>query len=221
MPALAATVDGRVELVDSRQNAARKQKDFSGVVVWLESGAAGPIEARTAQVVQKGKKFTPHTVAIPVGSSVDFPNFDPIFHNAFSNFAGQPFDVGLYAPGTSQKVRFRREGFVRVFCNIHPFMSALIVVLKSPYFAATDAKGAFRIEGAPPGEYQMKVFHERATPATLGALERKIVVAASGASVPPISISESGYIEVAHKNKHGRDYPPVVEDRALYSGSKK
>src|SRR5437867_2513520 len=126
--AFAATVTGAVRLVDSRDPNVRHKGDYSGVVVWLgRPGAVAEAKPRTVKIVQKQKRFVPHLVAIPVGSTVDFPNVDPIFHNAFSNFAGQPFDVGLYAPGTSQKVRFARQGIVRVFCNIHPTMSALIV----------------------------------------------------------------------------------------------
>src|SRR5438270_10948181 len=99
----AATVSGSVQLVDSRDQNVRRKSDYSGVVVWLERpGAESPeLRPRTVKIVQKQKRFVPHLVAVPVGSSVEFPNADLIFHNAFSNFAGQPFDVGLYAPGTS------------------------------------------------------------------------------------------------------------------------
>ncbi len=221
--AMAATVEGKISLTGSRQDAARKQKNFSGVVVWLEGQFAAPLPAasQTVQMVQKAKTFTPHVMAIPAGSTVDFPNFDPIFHNAFSNFAGQPFDTGLYPPGGSHKIRFRREGVVRVFCNIHPAMSAVIVVLKSPYFTTTNAAGEFRIGGVPPGEYVVRAFHERATPETLKALERKVVVQDGPLTLPEISISESGYIEAVHMNKHGLEYPPVAEDQAQYSGARR
>ena len=69
---------------------------------------------------QKNKQFDPHVLAIQAGAAVSFPNLDPIFHSAFSNFSGQIFDLGLYAPGTSRNIVFRRTGVVRVFCNIHP-----------------------------------------------------------------------------------------------------
>src|SRR6267142_6983498 len=120
--AVAATVSGTVQLVDSRDANVRRKSDYSGVVLWMERvGAPQPAaSARTVKIVQKSKRFIPHVTAIPVGATVDFPNLDPIFHNAFSNFAGQPFDVGLYAPGTSKSEVFRHQGIVRVFCNIHP-----------------------------------------------------------------------------------------------------
>ena len=140
-----ASVAGSISLIDSRDPTVRSGKNFSGVVVWLEPvNNAAIIAVRSpvrAEVDQKNKKFIPHILAIPVGSTVDFPNNDPIFHNAFSNFEGKVFDIGLYAPGTSRSVRFDRPGVVRVFCNIHPTMSAIIVVLNTPYFAETDRDG--------------------------------------------------------------------------------
>lgn len=217
----AARVSGTVELVDSRDPGVRKRKDYSGVVVWLEGGPATASQPKTVQMVQKNKRFTPHVLAVQVGDAVDFPNYDPIFHNAFSNFDGQPFDVGLYPPGTSQKVRFNRDGIVRIFCNIHPTMSAVIVVLKTPHHAVSSRSGAFTIEGVPPGEYTLRVFHERSPEATLKRQERRVSVGESGLDLPPIRISESGFIQTPHKNKYGKEYPPVVDDRVGYSGGRK
>ncbi len=99
---------------------------------------------------------------------VDFPNADPIFHNAFSSYSGQVFDIGLYPPGTTRSLRFAREGVVRVFCNIHSSMSAVIVVLASPYFATTKRDGVVRdFATFRRAIYQLTVFHERASEATL------------------------------------------------------
>ena len=221
--ALASTVRGSIDLMASRDPMVRKHKDFSGVVVWLEplNGAVAPVEIRPAQMIQKNKMFTPHVLAIPVGASVSFPNFDPIFHNAFSNFNGQIFDVGLYKPGSSRTVAFKREGVVRVFCNIHPQMSAVIVVLKTPYFAVSDKNGAFEISGVPSGEYHLRVFHERAARETLDALARNITVDSEPIDLRALAISESGYLQVPHTNKYGKDYPPVIEDHPAYPGAGK
>ena len=219
----AATVSGTVSLVDSRDPGVRGRKDFSGVVVWLEpvSGTPAPMRASTrAQIVQKNKRFTPHILAVPAGAVVDFPNYDPIFHNAFSNFEGKVFDVGLYAPGTTRGVRFDRPGFVRVFCNIHPQMSAIIAVLNTPYFDTSQADGRYQIPNVAPGEYRLNVWHERATPATLQALSHKVVVGDAPVSAPAISISESGYLPIPHKNKYGKEYPPNSEG-SMYPGAKK
>ena len=198
-------------------NAVRKLRDYAGVVVSLWPAAGVPPGAPgRARMVQKNKAFTPHVLAVQVGSAVEFPNYDPIFHNAFSNYDGQVFDVGLYPPGTTRTVVFRRAGVVRVFCNIHSAMSAVIVVLPTPYFAATGSDGRFEIPGVPPGAYTLHVFHERATPATLAALERRIEVAGGPVAVGRIAISETGYLPIPHRNKYGRDYPPEPGDGSTY-----
>jgi hypothetical protein len=165
---------------------------------------------------QKNKQFVPHVLAIQAGASVSFPNVDPIFHSAFSNFSGQVFDLGLYAPGSSRNITFTRTGVVRIFCNIHPSMSALIVVLRYPWFAISDGVGGFAISGVPPGEYTLHVFHERATERTLQALNRKIIVTNSNLELPPLDISETGYVEAPHKNKYGQDYPAEPAGEGTY-----
>lgn len=222
LPMCAATVTGRVELLASRNANVRKHRDYSGVVVWLEPAAGAsalPIAARHAEMIQKNKTFSPHVLAITMGTTVDFPNYDPIFHNAFSNYDGQIFDIGLYPPGTSRSIAFRREGVVRVFCNIHPTMSAVIVVLRTPYFAVSDKMGAFEIPDVPPGSYRMHVFHERAAEQTLAALVHTIEVPDGPLQLPAISVSESGYLQGPHKNKYGKEYSPVT-DSGVYPGSK-
>jgi plastocyanin len=214
------SVHGEIAIVSSHDPDVRKHSDYSGVVLWLEpvSGALpGPAPGKT-EMIQKGKRFIPHVLAITVGTAVDFPNYDPIFHNAFSNYDGQIFDVGLYPPGTSKTILFRKEGVVRIFCNIHPAMSAVIVVLKSPYFAASGKNGAFTIPNVPSGSYRLHVFHERATQQTLDNLTRTVDVSSSVADVGKISVSESGYLLLPHKNKYGKDYPPA--DSGSYSGVK-
>jgi hypothetical protein len=151
---------------------------------------------------------------------VDLPNRDLIFHNAFSNFSGQPFDVGLYAPRTSRSVTFRHAGIVRVFCNIHSTMSAVIAVVNTPWYAVTTPSGKYTIAGVPPGDYQLRLFHERALPENLQFLERRITVPDAGLTLPLISISETGFIPGPHLNKYDREYPPASSD-GTYPGAPK
>src|SRR5947209_5901702 len=124
--AAAATVSGRIDIAPSSHR--ERSQNSSEIVVWLEpveTAAPPALPVDHVTLLQKDKTFSPHVLAITVGSTVDFPNADPIFHNAFSVFDGQIFDVGLYPPGTSRSVHFHRPGVVRVFCNIHPSMSAV------------------------------------------------------------------------------------------------
>jgi plastocyanin len=220
--AAAANVSGRVEITNSRDVAVRRNRDYSGVVLWLlpVGHAAPPAAPRREEMKQKDRHFVPHVLAIPLGGTVDFPNLDPIYHNAFSNFAGQPFDTALYAPGTSRGVTFRTPGIVRVFCNIHPTMSAIIAVVATPWYAVTPADGRFAIANVPPGEYELHLFHERSLPENLGFLEHSITVPEAGLTLPLISISETGYIPSPHVNKYGKPYPPVPND-GTYPGAQK
>jgi plastocyanin len=220
---ITASVTGKVELRDSREASVRKRLDYSGVVVSL-TPPMNPVN-RVVDVhvtmLQKDKMFTPHVLAVAAGTYVDFPNADPIFHNAFSSYNGQPFDLGLYPPGSTKSFRFSREGIVRVFCNIHSSMSAVIVVLATPYFATTGRDGAFQIPNVPPGEYRLEVFHERSTDAVLHALERRISVEHTVLSLQPIVISEAGFLQMPHNNKYGRGYGAQTDDHSIYPAARK
>ena len=215
----AATISGQVELTNSLDPTVQKHKNYSGVVLWLEPvdrPATLAIAPKTVKVIQQDKHFLPHVVAIPVGGTVDLPNNDPFWHNAFSNFSGEPFDIGLYAPGTSRSHTFRHAGIVRVFCNIHSTMSAIIAVVPTPYYVVTPEEGKFGIPNVPPGDYQLRIFYERALPANLKFLERRITVPEAGLALPLISISETGYAPAPHLDKHGKPYAPAS---GLYIGN--
>jgi plastocyanin len=218
--ASAANLTGQVELTNSKNAAVRRHKDYAGVVLWLEplDHAAPSVPGRHVEMKQKNKEFQPHVLAVPVGGTVDFPNLDLIFHNAFSNFSGQPFDIGLYPPRTSRSFTFKHPGIVRVFCNIHSTMSAIIAVVNSPWYAVTTSTGAYSITGVPPGEYRLHLFHERALEDNLRFLERPITVPEAGLVNPLISISETGFIPSPHLNKFGQEYPPATND-GTYPGA--
>jgi plastocyanin len=209
----AATVSGVAQLSAS--------KDHSGVVIWLEPVAGRPPDTppQTAVMAHQHKTFVPHVLAVRTGSKVRFPNLDPFFHNAFSNYDGQIFDVGLHPPGSAREVTFLRPGVVRLFCNIHPTMSAVIVVLDTPWFATSGVDGKFVIVGAPPGEYRLKVFYERALPDTLERLGRPVAIGPEDLALPDLRISEAGYVAPLHKNKFGKNYPAVIVDQ--YPGARR
>ncbi len=208
-PLAASVVTGTVEVVGAHRHLDTK------VAVWLEprDEKAPSVQPATARMVQRNKQFQPHVLAIQTGAAVEFPNYDPIFHNAFSNIDGQPFDLGLYPPGSSRRVVFHKTGIVRVFCNIHQSMSAVIVVQNTPWIGVTGQHGEFRFAGVPEGEYTLRLFYERATQQTLDSLAKTVVVTGNATALPPIAISGTGYIPAPHKNKYGLDYPLPDNDR--------
>jgi len=113
-----------------------------------------------ATMSQHGEHFDPEMLVVPIGSTISFPNADPIFHNVFSLSKGQEFNLGRYAAGKSKAVRFERPGIVRVFCEIHSHMSAFILVFSHPFFSLTDADGRYRIDNVPPGTYNVVAWNE-------------------------------------------------------------
>ena len=199
LPALApaGTVRGRVELIDK---GGRRATDLSEVVVFIEGVKARPRPTRVTMTM-KGKAFVPRVVVVTVGGAVDFPNEDPIFHNVFSVSGDNRFDLDLYKRPKSGSWTFQRPGVVRVYCNIHPQMSAVVVVRDNPYFAKAAQDGAFSIPDVPPGRYTLKAWNERA--AEVG---REIVVSAQGDVEAALTLDASSFKRVAHKNKFGKDY---------------
>jgi plastocyanin len=196
-PARAGTVSGRVELLEK---GGRPATDLSEVVVYLEGVKARPRPAR-ATVVMKGKSFQPHLVVVPVGSTVEFPNQDPILHNAFSLSGENRFDLSLYKRPKSGAWTFQAPGIVRVYCNIHPQMSAVVLVRDNPYFTRASADGAFALEDVPPGRYTLKAWHERT-----GEVAQPVTVAAQGGARAELVLDASRYKRARHTRKDGSAY---------------
>lgn len=197
-----------VELLNSKVKARSGKQDASGVVVWLEAPGVSARGNRPRQKLnQRGKRFIPHVLAVEKGTEIDFPNSDPFFHNVFSLFDGKRFDLGLYASGESRPVLFNRVGISYIFCNIHPMMSAIVVIVDTPFYAISDQEGNLTISDVPEGRYQLKVWHERTTPQELAAQSRSINVSGTGTiDVGTIRLNEAGYIPQPHPNKHGQPY---------------
>jgi plastocyanin len=133
-------------------------------------------QVTTTRVAQEGAVFSPHVLPILVGTTVEWPNNDRIYHNVFSMSDAKQFDLGLYKGNPADKrVTFDKPGRVDVFCSIHTSMNCTVLVLENPYFAATDKNGNYKIPNIPPGEYKLKAWHER-----LPADEREITVPTNG-----------------------------------------
>lgn len=179
-------------------------------VIWLAplggDPVAPPATAAHFTLLQKNRMFAPHLLVVPVGSTVYFPNADPFFHNVFSLFNGKRFDLGLYEAGTTRQEVFSREGVSYLFCNIHPEMSAVIVVLGTPFYAVADAKGDFRVHAVPPGEYELHVWVEGLTEQALNRFTRRVLVTAGESDLGSLDASTSSILPAGHLNKFGRPY---------------
>jgi plastocyanin len=201
----------------------RHVNDASKVVVWLTPLGATPAPMPTPQpssqipkLVQKDKSFQPSLLVIPAGGQVEFPNQDPFFHNVFSLFDGKRFDLGLYESGTTQFVKFDKPGISFIFCNIHAQMSAVVIAVNTPYYAVSNWRGEISIGDVVPGRYQMHVFHPSVSPDSLHAAEREITVSSGDGFLGNFSLAESN-LELAHKNKYGRDYDRPEPDSPAYA----
>jgi plastocyanin len=174
-------IERRPTVNDLGMHATHEQPDQRRSVVYLESApslAFPDIEPQRATLDQRNETFIPHVLAITVGTTVDFPNSDRVYHNVFSLSGTKRFDLGRYAAGRSRSVRFDRPGIVRVFCEIHSHMSAFILVFNHRYFAVTAADGRYQISRVPPGRYTLVAWNE-------GSIResRPIVIAEDGGAI--------------------------------------
>jgi plastocyanin len=160
---LARPAERRPEVAEPGSAGLRDMPDLRRGVVYLETAPRAAFEERDsgrAVMDQRNETFVPHVLAITVGTVVQFPNSDTTFHNVFSYSRPQRFDLGRYAVGHSNSVRFDRAGVVRVFCDIHSHMNAFILVFSHPFFHVTEPDGRFRLDNVPAGTYTVVGWYE-------------------------------------------------------------
>jgi plastocyanin len=136
--------------------------EIRNVVVYLKDpGFKGTLSTSRLELQQEHETFIPHVLAITRGSTVEFPNRDPFFHNVFSLSSAGAFNLGRYPRGQSRAWKFTKPGLVKVFCDIHSHMSAAILVLDHPYFTIPAVDGSFALNDVPAGQYTVIGWHER------------------------------------------------------------
>jgi plastocyanin len=155
---------------------------------------AGPVE-----IVQKDQEYSPFVTVVRVGTEVVFPNQDDIQHHIYSLSKAKRFEKPLYAPGAHESVIFDQPGIVTLGCNIHDWMVAYVVVLPTPHFAKTDARGAAQLR-VPAGRYRIEVWHPRLT--TPDTRETKLADGATPLSYT-LKLKPDRRIRRAPENKPG------------------
>lgn len=194
-------VSGKVTVIEKEGATRALVRDLLVYIDGVEAPVAAPAgNVRKPTIASHNKTFEPHVEAIPVGTAVSFPNLDDIMHNVFSLTKGNRFDLGLYKSGAKKDFVFENPGLVRIYCNIHPQMSAFVLVMDNPHYAWAGPDGSFRIEGVPPGSYTLKVWHEE------GETEQPIVVTERGASGLEVELDVSDFKKRPHLNKFGKPY---------------
>ena len=205
-PLGAATVSGKVSFITKRG-----QNPVAGeTLVWLEptGGKTMKRSPATYQMMTRGKTLVPHVLAIPIGSTVMFPNDDPISHNLFSLSSNNAFDLGLYRKGAGKSHKFDAPGVVNVYCNVHPSMSAVVHVMATPYYTFADPAGNYALGDIPPGKYRLVAWNEQGGQAN-SAIDVSSAGAVSGALA--VTLDSRGYRITQHLDKSGKPYQAPKE----------
>jgi plastocyanin len=209
-------VTALVEVTHQHRHESPMHAASGDVVVWLtplqKLQHLPETHKQVYTLAQKNKQFTPHILVVPTGSSINFPNLDPFFHNVFSLFDGKRFDLGLYEAHTRRVVQFDKEGVSYIFCNIHPEMGAVVVSLSTPFYGVSTPDGAVVLHDVPPGSYRLNVWAENVSRDLLNGLSRTVEITDQDNQLGTLRLQTSGDIMEHHENKFGESYAPVAKD---------
>jgi plastocyanin len=177
LAASAGTISGQVSGIAGQ----------SVVYVDAISGKTFPAPTEHPVIDQRGLVFQPHLTAVLVGTTVDFLNSDSVAHNVFwTSIGGNKklgHNLGTWPKGDRKSFKFDTPGAVPILCNVHPEMSAYLVVAPTPYFAISDQTGNYKIENVPDGSYTVTAWHE-------GAKSQSKPVAVSGDAKADFTLSK-------------------------------
>ena len=166
-----------------RRDGGKAVNEFERLVIFLEDPKLKQAAPVQAEVVQENLRFLPDFLVVPLGSTVSFPNSDPVFHNVFSLSKVREFDLGYYSSGQTRKVTFNQPGIVQVYCHLHSQMNAAIVVAPNAWYTRPRSDGTFVFSEVPPGVHTVVVWHKSA-----GFFKRKVELTATGTGTIDFSI---------------------------------
>jgi len=168
--------------------------------------ASGPVDARgkpSAVIEQVDREFVPYVTVVQTGTAVTFPNRDAMLHHVYSFSPAKSFEIKLYAGPSPREIVFDRAGTVTLGCNIHDWMSAYVLVVNTPYFGRSDAKGVARLADVPAGAYELRVWHPH----------QRAAVAPHATTLPAQGTERAAFVVDAAPRK-ARYKPPL--DRLKY-----
>ncbi len=198
-------------VVDVSVAAGKKNLPGDDSVAWIPALKGRNSNAPRVKIAQNKKQFEPRIAVVSVGSTVDFPNYDRVFHNVFSLSKPQPFDLGLYRRGKSESVRFQQPGLIQIYCNIHPHMVAYLMVVDSRRHGVADDDGRIILRNIPPGPTVVEGWNVRG-----GMWSREVTVRPGRTSTLTVELDISSWRDASHLNKHGKEYPPPDDDDFRY-----
>ena len=141
---------------------APRASEIGNVIVFVKDAPrAATMAASRVEMTQQDEAFVPRVLAITRGSTVEFPNADPFFHNVFSLSRAAAFDLGRYPRGDRRSRTFTVPGLVKVYCHLHSHMTASIMVFDHQHFTSPAPDGRFVLSDVPVGEYRLSAWHER------------------------------------------------------------
>ncbi len=176
-------MSGRIELGAAGGNKVEPRDVTDTVVYFVPETAMAPPRPGRHSIYTQGKAFDPALLVVTAGSTVAFPNSDPIRHNVYSATPGAVFDLGFYGEGESREYVFAKPGLVVVNCNVHHVMQAQVLVVPTAHHTRVDGDGRYRLDQLPATRGTLHVWHPRAQSISVAvalpmaaAIDRKIVL---------------------------------------------
>jgi len=157
---------------------------LANVLIYVESAA---LDSQTFEprpwmpaLGRRKCRTVPHVLGMQAGQTLQVQNGDRTMHNYnFETKVNPRFNKAL-APGEGFEILFKEpEPPFVIRCNLHPWERGYVAVLPHPFFYVTGRNGSFAIEGLPPGDYEVVIWHEKFKEArvkvSVGVRESKVV----------------------------------------------
>jgi plastocyanin len=157
-----------------------KDGGIANVVVTIDvPGSKVEPAAEAISIDQKMCRFEPHVLVLPEGGKVVFLNSDEVSHNVHTYATKNDAFNKTIAPGSKEEQVLAKGDRIQVKCDIHDWMSAVVFVTDTPYYAVTAEDGSFSIKGLKPGKYKAELWHEK-----LGKEKAEVEIKEDGTSAP-------------------------------------